>query len=152
TGIRISTNGRLGTGRTSKGGADKAAPCVQEAKAGMKVVTMRKRFFSFLVLTLFLAGITPALAQPMRPGDEEQFIAPKPPSPCAIPGGGAQEGGVPRFRRRPGRGGGPEVREEQRLRLERARDLAQRLLDNPNTPDEIKARARRLTELLGKRE
>jgi len=113
---------------------------------------MRKRFFSLLVLTLFLAGITPALAQPMRPGGEEQFIAPKPPLSSDSPGGGAQEGGFPRFRRRPGRGGGPEFREEQRRRLERARDMAQRLLDNPSTPDEIKTRARRLTDLLSKRE
>jgi len=30
--------------------------------------------------------------------------------------------------------------------------MAQRLLDNPSTPDEIKTKARRLTELLGKRE
>jgi uncharacterized protein (DUF3084 family) len=30
--------------------------------------------------------------------------------------------------------------------------MAQRLLDNPSTPDEIKIKARRLSELLGKRE
>lgn len=30
--------------------------------------------------------------------------------------------------------------------------MAQRLLDNPSTPNEIKAKARQLTELLGKRE
>jgi hypothetical protein len=137
---------------TSPGGDKKAPSCLQETNAGMKVVTMRKRFFSLPVLTLFLAGITPALAQPIRPGGEEQFIAPKPPLSPEIPGGGAQEGAFPRFRRRPGREGRPESREEQRRLLERARDMAQRLLDNPNTPNEVKDKARQLTELLSKRE
>ena len=67
-----------------------------------------------------------------------------------MPEGGTREGWSPWFRRRPGRG--PEFREEQRRRLEHARDMAQRLLDDPSTPDEIKAKARRLTELLSKRE
>ncbi|HJY80778.1 MAG TPA: hypothetical protein VKK81_06805 [Candidatus Binatia bacterium] len=118
----------------------------------MKVLTMLKRFFSLFALTLLMTGIAPVLAQPMRPGGEGQFIAPKPPLSSDIPGGEAQEGWPSQLRRRPGRGGRPEFREEQRRRLERARDMAQRLLDNPNTPDDIKAKARQLTELLDKRE
>lgn len=130
----------------------KASPCGQETKTGMKVVTMRTQFFPLLVLALFLAGIAPAVAQPMQPGGGEQVIPPKSPLSPDIPGGERGEGWSPRFRRRPGRGGRPEVREEQRRRLERAREMAQRLLDNHSTPDEIKTKARRLTELLGKRE
>lgn len=118
----------------------------------MKVVTMRMQFFPLLVLTLVLVGTTPALAQPMQPGGGEQFIAPKSPLSPDIPGGERREGWPPRPRRRPGREGGPVAREEQRRRLERAREMAQRLLDNPSTPNEIKAKARQLTELLGKRE
>ena len=114
----------------------------------MKAFIMSKRCSFLLVLAVLLVGIAPALAQPMRPGGEEQFIPPKPP--FNMPEGGTREGWSPWFRRRPGRG--PEFREERRRRLERARDMAQRLLGDPSTPDEIKAKARRLTELLGKRE
>ena len=131
---------------------NKASPCVQETKSGMKVVTMRMQFFLLLVLTLVLAGIAPAVAQPMQPGGGEQFIPPKSLPSTDIPGGERGEGRSPRFRRRPGRGGGPEAREEQRRLLERAREMAQRLLDNPSTSGEIKAKARQLTDLLGKRE
>ncbi len=131
---------------------NKASPCVQETKSGMKVVTMRMQFFLLLVLTLVLAGIAPAVAQPMQPGGGEQFIPPKSPPSTDIPGGERGEGRSPRFRRRPRGGGGPEAREEQRRRLERAREMAQRLLDNPSTSGEIKAKARQLTDLLGKRE
>ena len=69
-----------------------------------------------------------------------------------IPERGAREGLIPRFHRRPGGIGGLEVRKEQQNRLQRAREMAQQILDNPNTPDEIKAKAQRLTELLSKRE
>jgi len=93
------------------------------------------------------------LAQPFRPGGQEQFIAPsRPPLSSEIPEGGAREGWTPQFRPRPGRGGKLENPEEQQRRLQRARDMAQRLLDDPNTPKEIKAKARQLTELLDKRE
>jgi len=68
------------------------------------------------------------------------------------PQGGAPEGWAPRFPRGLGREQKQEAREESQQRMNRARDLAQRLLDNPNTPDEVKTKARRLTELLGKRE
>ena len=129
-----------------------ASPCELETKTGIKVVTMRMQFFLLLVLTLLLAGIAPAVAQPMQPGGEEQFIPPRSSLAPNVPDVERGEGRSPRFRRRPGRGGGPEAREEQRRRLERAREMAQRLLDNPSTPDEIKIKARRLSELLGKRE
>src|SRR5262249_62122137 len=114
----------------------------------MKVLTMLKRFFSLFALTLLMTGIAPVLAQPMRPGGEGQFIAPKPPLSSDIPGGNAQKGWPSQLRRRPGRGGSPEFREEQRRPLERARDMAHSLLDNRNTPDDITATARHLTELL----
>lgn len=129
-----------------------ASPCELETKAGIKVVTMRMQFFPLLVLTLVLAGMAPAVAQPMQPGGGEQFIPPKSPPSTDIPGGERGEGRSPRPRRRPGREGGPVGREEQRRRLERAGEMAQRVLDNPSTPNEIKAKARQLTELLGKRE
>jgi hypothetical protein len=47
---------------------------------------------------------------------------------------------------------GPQMREQRRRQVEQAREMAQRLLENPNTPDEVKAKARQLTELLNKRE
>lgn len=92
-------------------------------------------------------------AQPLQRGGQEQFSAPsRPPMSPEIPGGGARKGWPPQSRSRPGRGGKLETREEQQRRLQRARDMVQRLLDDPHTPDEIKAKARQLTELLNKRE
>lgn len=43
-------------------------------------------------------------------------------------------------------------REQMHQRFEQAHIMAQKLLENPNTPDDIKAKARRLNELLEKRE
>jgi hypothetical protein len=88
----------------------------------------------------------------MRSGGEEQFSTPEPPLPSDMPGRRAREGQAPQFHRRPEGERGPEFRQEQRSRLEHAQGLAQRLLDDPSTPDEIKAKARRLVELLSKRE
>ncbi|HKA55144.1 MAG TPA: hypothetical protein VKJ47_15940 [Candidatus Binatia bacterium] len=112
---------------------------------------MHKHFFSFCVLALLTAGGAPALAQPARPGGEEQLSTPARPF-SDVPGGGAREEWSPGFHHGPGRGRGLEFREEQRRLLERARDMAQRVLDDPSAPDEVKAKARRLTELLDKRE
>ena len=124
-----------------------------ETRASVKVATMCVRFFLLLMFTLSLVGTGPAFAQPVRPRSEEQFVPPQPPAVPSFPEEERGENWSPRFRRRPlGRGMGPQAREEQRHRLERGREMAQRLLENPNTPDEIKAKARRLTELLGKRE
>jgi hypothetical protein len=116
----------------------------------MKVFTMSKRFSFLLVFAVFLAGIAPALAQPMRPGGEEQVITPKPPL-SSVPDRGEEEGWIPWFRHRLGEGE-PKFRGERRRRLQRAREMAQRLLNDPSAPDEIKAKARRLTDLLSKRE
>src|SRR5262249_9522969 len=110
-----------------------------------------KCVFSFCVLALLTAGGAPVLAPPLQPGGGEQLGTPKSRF-SDTPGEGAQEGRSPWFHRGPGRGRGSEFREEQRRHLEHARDMAQRLLDDPSTPDEIKAKARRLTELLNKRE
>src|SRR5262245_40777679 len=119
----------------------------------MKVFAMTKRWFSLSVLIFCLVGRAPVLAQPSRPGGQEQFIAPsRPLTSPEIPEGGAREGWRPRFRSGPGREGKQRNPEEQQLRLQRARDIAQRLLADPNTPDEMKAKARQLTELLSKRE
>jgi len=56
------------------------------------------------------------------------------------------------------RGGGlfgqgfEQRREQRRQRIERARQMARRLLDDPNTPADVKAKARRLDELLTERD
>jgi hypothetical protein len=50
------------------------------------------------------------------------------------------------------RGDFQQRRAERRRRLERARMMADRLLAHPNAPVEVKAKARRLAELLNKRE
>jgi hypothetical protein len=113
---------------------------------------MTKRVSSLTILTFFMLGIAPGLAQPLQPEGGEHPVAPRPPTPSVAPEGGAPEGWPPRFPRGLGREGRQAAREDPQQRMSRARDLAQRLLDNPNTPEEIKTKARRLTELLKKRE
>jgi hypothetical protein len=59
---------------------------------------------------------------------------------------------------RPRRGAGflgerfEQRREQRRQRIERARQMARRLLEDPNTPADVKAKARRLDSLLTERE
>lgn len=117
----------------------------------VKVANMRVRVFPLLALSLYVVGADCVLAQPMRPGGEEQFAPPVPPAPRELEEGG-EKNLPPRFRRRPGRGGVPDDREDRQRRLERARIMAQRLLDNPSTPDAVRTKARRLTDLLSQRE
>jgi hypothetical protein len=112
---------------------------------------MYVRVFPLLILSLYLVGADCVLAQQMRPGEGEQFAPPVPPASRGLEEGG-EKNLPPRFRRRPGIRGLPGNREERQRRLERARVLAQRLLDDPSTPDEVKTKARRLTDLLSQRE
>lgn len=127
----------------------KVEPVRRQSK--VKVANMRFRVFPLLVLSLHLVGVDCVLAQPMRPGGEEQFVPPVPPAARALEQGGENDLS-PRFRRRPGTRGFLGNREERQRRLERTRILAQRLLDDPSTPEEVKTKARRLTELLSERE
>jgi len=101
---------------------------------------IRNKLLLFLLLTLCLTEIRPALAQPFQRQGEQQFI-PR-----------SSEDGEPRFRRKLRREGMAQRREQQNRRLERARAMAQKLLQDPNTPEDVKAKARCLDELLTKRE
>lgn len=98
-------------------------------------------------------------AQPIPRRSEERFL-PSQGSPheeeLAAPLDGEEE---PRFRRgRVWRDNAPrgkfspedfqQRREERRRRVERARNMTSRLLQNPDTPEDAKTQARRLSELL----
>lgn len=80
------------------------------------------------------------MAQPSQEQEEEQVIPRR------------GEGRERRFRGRLQGEGFQQRREQQRRRLERARNMAQKLLQDPHAPEDIKAKARRLNELLTKRE
>lgn len=101
---------------------------------------IRNKFLLFLFVTLCLTDVRPVMAQPSQGQGEEQFIS------------RSGEEGEPRFRRRLRGEGWQQRREQQRRRLERARTMAQKLLDDSNTPEDVRAKARRLDELLTKRE
>lgn len=94
---------------------------------------------------LCLTAAESVIAQPAQESREESLSRPD------FPPRGMREG-------RPGWGGRrrgrdfQQRREQMRQRLEQARTMAQKLLENPNTPDDIKAKAHRLNELLDKRE
>jgi len=114
---------------------------------------MRARFFPLLVFLLSLVGISPVLAQPIEPEGERQVVPRQPPALQPLPGERQEEREfAPRFRRRPQRRMDPQMREQRRLQVRRAKEMAQRLLENPHTPAEVKAKAGQLTELLNKRE
>ncbi|MGH7964021.1 MAG: hypothetical protein ACRERD_19740 [Candidatus Binatia bacterium] len=101
---------------------------------------MSTKFFLLLLFTLCLIGTDPVRAQPSQRQGEEQFL-PR-----------SHEGREPRFRRGLRGEGMQQRREQQRRRLAHARNMAQRLLEDAHTPEDIKAKARRLEELLAKRE
>ncbi|MBI3304161.1 MAG: hypothetical protein HYZ72_19020 [Deltaproteobacteria bacterium] len=116
------------------------------------MTTIRTKSILFVLLTFCVVGAGPAVAQPLPRRGEEQFVPRQPLPRPNLPEVGPEEEGGPRFRGRLRGEGFEQRREERRRRLERARNMAYRLLDNPNTPEDIKAKARRLTELLNKRE
>jgi len=112
---------------------------------------IKTRFF-FLLLPLCLTGTSVVLAQPFQPRGEQQFIPPQQFPRPNTPQEGLEDEELPRFRGKPRGEGFRQRREEQHRRLERARHMALRLLDDPSTPDDVKAKARRLNDLLSKRE
>lgn len=114
--------------------------------------TNRIEFSFFVLLTLCSAAAPSATAQPFQRRAEEQFIPRQPLGRPDFPEEGPAEEDPPGFRGRPRREDFQQHREEQRRHLERARHMARRLLENPNTLQDIKAKARRLNELLTKRE
>ena len=117
----------------------------------MKMTTKSKWCLLFFLITTSVVWETPAFAQTFPRHGEEQFAPRRPfqrPSQTEDEPNG--EGGP---RRRGGMfGEGFEQRRQQRQqRIERARNMARRLLEDPNTPAEVKTKARRLDELLDQR-
>lgn len=107
-------------------------------------------FFALLTLCSLSGGS--ALAQPFQRRGEEQFIPRQPLPPQGTPQEGGERDSPPRWPRGLREEGVEQRREERRQRIERAHIMARRLLQDPDTPADIKAKARRLDELLTKRE
>jgi len=110
----------------------------------------KNRLIFFIFVTLCFLGEGSLLAQPFQQRGGEQFVPRQ-----AFPQQDMPEQGVERRPRWPGglrREGFTQGREERRRRIERARTMAYRLLEDPNAPADIKAKARRLDELLTRRE
>jgi hypothetical protein len=146
-------NGLLVMEEIYKAGDEQVPAVSGETAARVKVAAMRVRFLLLLGVALLLIGSDLVLAQPLQPEGGRQFIPQQSPVAPPLPGERQGEDWGSRYgRRRSGRRMGPKALEEQRLRMERAREIAQKLLENPNTPNEVKDKARQLTELLAKRE
>lgn len=99
-----------------------------------------------------MAGVTPVLAQPFQRLGEQQFIPRQPFPHPDRPEDDLEEERLPRFRGRPRGDDFQQRREEYHRRAERARYMARRLLADPNTPEDVRAKARQLDALLTKRE
>src|SRR6185436_8736559 len=97
----------------------RVSQCVRSLK-GMDVFSLTKRFSSLTILTFFVLGIAPGLAQPLQPDRGEHPVAPRPPMSSATPEGGAPEAWPPRFPRGLGREGRQAAREDSQQRMNRA--------------------------------
>jgi hypothetical protein len=114
-----------------------------------------------IVCLIFLlswrGSFSSASAQPLPQRGDEQFTSPPPfgregaPKAPPLSENPNLFGGRP-WRRGPLRGDFQQRREERHRRIERAREMANQLLENPNTPNDVKAKARRLSDLLSKRD
>jgi len=119
----------------------------------MKTTTKIKWCLLFFFITTSVVWEPPVFAQMFPRRGEEQFA---PRRPFQRPRLAEDEPtGEEAQRRRQGGlfGQGFEQRREQhRQRIERAHNMARRLLDDPNTPAEVKTKARRLDSLLTERD
>jgi len=93
----------------------------------------------------------PASAQMFPRRGEEQFAPRRPFQPPGLAEGEANDKEKPRRRGGLFGEGFEQRREQRRQRIERVRNLARRILEDPNTPADTKAKARHLDELLAQR-
>jgi hypothetical protein len=110
--------------------------------------TNKTKLLLSLLLTLRCIGSGTAVAQPERQG-RGHFLEQEAP---AQAGNRSEEEGFRRRRERFGEAGGGQLRAMRQQRIDRARTMAHRLLQDPTTPADIKAKAQRLDELLTTRE
>jgi len=116
----------------------------------MSVAKGRLAFFIFL--TFCSLGEGSVFAQPFPQRGGEQFVPRQPPPQQGMPDEDLERNRPPRWPGGLREGDFEQRREERQRRIERARNMARRLLQDPNTPADVKAKARRLDELLTKRE
>jgi len=108
---------------------------------------------SLLMVLLTFCSLSGTIVFAQSPPQQgEQEFAPRRPFAAENDGEEGFRGNRPRRRARFLGEQFEQRRELRRQRVERARQMTRRLLDDPNTPAEVKAKARRLNGLLAERE